>query len=87
MFNDFKSPTVVSNRNGLSKEMNQDAGNEESEACDVTGGQEVALGWKELLGGFCRGAGCREDPLGLCFLGAGPITPYHIHLEFSCKSP
>lgn len=57
MFNDFKSPTVVSNRNGFSKEMNQDAGNEESEACDITGGQEVALGWKELLGDSAEGLG------------------------------
>lgn len=57
MFNDFKSPTVVSDRNGLSKEMNQDAGNEESEACDVTGGQEVALGWKEVLGDSAEGPG------------------------------
>lgn len=76
MFNDFKSPTVVSNRNGFSKEMNQDDGNEEGEACDVTGGQEVALGWKELLGDSTEGPGTGKSLWVCASLGAGPITAY-----------
>lgn len=69
MFNNFKSPTVVSDRNGFSKEMNPDDGNEESEACDVTGGQEVALEWKELLGGFCKRSRVQGRPSGSVLFG------------------